>query len=79
MAKKTKTIEVEFEITPLDAAFAFCDFNSEDQAIFFNGVAIDTADWLRNRVFQWEKMKEYLSPEAKMLIKELAEYANAEN
>lgn len=43
--KFTKTMTVDFELTPPDLAEAWCGMNSDEKAEFFNTLAVLAHDW----------------------------------
>lgn len=59
-----------------ELAELFCVLHSEDQALFFNEVAIWSRKWEGDRVFQWRDMQRGLSADGKRVIDELSEHTS---
>lgn len=53
---------------PLRLAKMFAEMDNEQQAEFFNELAIEAATWPRSHVFQWCDMQNFLTPKGKEII-----------
>ena len=76
-----KKIEVEFTISPLEAATAFCQMSEIEQADFFNHIAKDVVSWPMAFDFQMSRVEiaANLSNEARAIMKCIGDYAGQAN
>lgn len=76
-----KISEAEFEITPEDAAAAFCEFGSDEQAVFFNEVARISQQWEAPFCMQMQHLTddEDLKPAGRKIMDTIGSYAYSDN
>lgn len=60
--------------SPWDIARSFAEMGDDGQAAFFDAAARLTDEWPKGRVSQWHGIARQLSPEAKTMLREWAEY-----
>jgi hypothetical protein len=53
-----KTVEVEIEVSPKELATVFCEMNANEQAEFFNQVALISDSWVAPFCFQLQYITE---------------------
>ncbi len=71
--------EIEIELTPEEAAAAFAEFGSDEQAAFFNKLAELVKDWKAPFCFQMQHIMDCdcpaLTSDARTLMQTIGEYA----
>lgn len=73
-----KTINIKFEITPIELAEQFCDMDAKEQAQFFNSIGmISTHQWEDPFVFQLQAIvdTEKLNNHGKDVMQQIGDYA----
>lgn len=73
-AQVRELIDLE-HLSPKTLGVIFSEWDSEKQAEFFNTFEATSRKWHRNRCFQWPYVMEEMTPEAKEMLVELADYA----
>lgn len=77
----TRAVEIDIKLTPYEAAEAFCGFDSEEQALFFDSVGVIAAKWASGLEFQLEAViaENNLTKTAIDTMRMIGEYGNAIN
>ena len=78
MSDIPKTLEINGQtysrVDCYHLARMFADWPSDQQAIFINHVATESAGWAKGRFSQWVAVNDFLTDEGRKLVKEWAEY-----
>lgn len=74
-----RKIMVDVKLTPDELAFEFANLGDEQQAMFFNELAILTAKWERPFCFQLQSIIDNpaLTKEGRSIMQEIGEYGEA--
>lgn len=69
--------EIQLKISPEEAAAAFCDFGSDEQAVFFNKVADISSTWKGGFTMQMQYLtvEKSLNPRGRAVMKTIGAYA----
>jgi hypothetical protein len=75
-ANITRKVEVTVSMSAFDMGRAFAELDSNEQALFWGGVAAVTKDWETPACFQWQMMRDALAglPDGLRAFKDIAEY-----
>jgi len=74
----SRNVNVTVNLSAFDMGQEFARMYSEEQAMFFQGIAAETRNWVVPSVFQWDMMRRDLDklPDGLRVFKDMGEYAN---
>jgi hypothetical protein len=72
-----RNINAEIELTPNELAFEFCEMNADEQADFFNLIALLSASWDAPFCFQSQSITDSkkLTTEGRAIMASIGEYS----
>lgn len=72
-------ISADKDEQPKQLAELFCKLFADQQAAFFNDVAVIASAWNSAREFQWRGMQPHLSADGKRVVDEISDHTGDED